>query len=443
MQFNSIGFLFCFLPAFMVVYRFAPNRIRPWVSVAGSIAFYALSCSGDPLCLTALLCTAVLAWGCSFLLEKHRKGWLLGAVLGVLGATLTFFKIFWGGKLLPVGMSFYLFQVAACLIDVYRGKIGTEKNPVRFFAEILMFPKLLSGPLMDPADLRQQAQCPEVSNDNLYHGLEKLILGLAMKVVLANRLGGLWGQASAVGYESISTAFAWMAILAFTMQLFLDFQGYSLMAIGLGQMMGFRIPLNFLDPYASKTVSEFYRRWHATLGAWFREYLYFPLGGSRKGTLRTVLNLLFVWLVTGFWHGVGGNYLVWAGILCLLIIGEHLWIGKFLKRTKVLGHIYTVFFIVLSWVPFAIGDWGRMVTFMGRLFGLCGQALNARDFILWGSDYLPILLAGALCMTPLPEKLCKKLSGTVMGDLLLLGLFWLAVYGISTAAQDPFLYYQY
>lgn len=443
MQFNSIEFIFFFLPAFMVVYWFASMKLRPWVTVIGSVTFYALSCGGNIPNILLLLILTTAAWGTGLLLERFRRGGILGISLGLLGAVLVFFKVFSSGKLLPVGMSFYLFQIAACLIDVFRGRVGAERSPIRFAVEILMFPKLLSGPLMSPASLREQSATPELSHGNLYQGLQKLILGLAMKVVLANRLGGLWGQASAVGYESISPVFAWMAILAFSMQLYLDFQGYSLMAMGLGQMLGYQLPPNFLNPYASKTVSEFYRRWHATLGAWFREHLYIPLGGSRQGTMRTILNLVIVWLFTGLWHGVGGNYLLWAGFLCLLIVNERLWLGKWLKKTRFLGYLYTLFVILLSWIPFAIGDWGKMVTFLGRLFGLCGKTLNGRDFILWGKDYLPILLAGGLCMTPLPEKLCRKLSGTTLGDVILFVLFWMAVYGISTAAQDPFLYYQY
>jgi len=426
-----------------VVYWFAPIKLRTSVTLLGSILFYGLSCRGDLLCIICLIALTAAAWGMALVLDRVKRHWILGIFLGVLGAVLVFFKVYNGGKLLPVGLSFYLFQIAACLIDTYRGKLQAQRNPFVFACEIMMFPKLLSGPLMDPVDLRRQNEAPEISSDNLYQGLQKLILGLSMKVVLANRLGGLWGQASAVGYESISPVFAWMSILAFAMQLYLDFQGYSLMAIGLGQMLGYRLPPNFLNPYASKTVSEFYRRWHATLGAWFRDYLYIPLGGSRAGTFRTILNLAVVWLFTGLWHGVGGNYLVWAGFLCLLIINERLWLGKYMKKTRVLGYFYTLIVILISWIPFAIGDWGQMVTFAGRLFGLAGKTLNDRDFILWGSSYVPILAAGALCMTPFPEKLCRKLQGTAVANILLFVLFWLAVYGISTAAQDPFLYYQY
>ena len=180
-----------------------------------------------------------------------------------------------------------------------------------------------------------------------------------------------------------------------------------------------------------------------TLGAWFREYVYFPLGGSRNGKLRTVLNLAVVWLLTGLWHGVGGNYLLWAGFLCLLIINEHLWMGKLLKKTHVIGRLYTVFVILLSWIPFAVGDWNQMLVFCGRLFGFCGEALNPRDFILWGRDYVGILAAGVVFATPLPRKIWEKVRYSTAADIVLFVLFWVVVYYIATAAQDPFLYFQF
>ena len=246
-----------------------------------------------------------------------------------------------------------------------------------------------------------------------------------------------------MGYESISVPFAWLCLVGYAMQLYFDFYGYSLMAIGIGRMLGYELPENFLHPYISKTVSEFYRRWHATLGAWFREYLYIPLGGNRKGTVRTIVNLAVVWLFTGLWHGVGGNYLLWAGFLFLLIVNERLWLGKILKKLPLIGHVYVVFVILLSWVPFAVGDFSQMVVFLGRLFGLGGQVLNPADYILWGRDYAPILLSGVILATPLPAKLCARLKNTLLGDILILVLFWVVVYFISTAAQDPFLYFAY
>lgn len=443
MQFNSIEFLFCFLPLFMAVYYLCPRSWGNPILLAGSLVFYGFSCQGNYWQLALLVGLTVVTYLVGRIQETPNKGWVLGIYLILMLGMLAFFKLYDSGKQLPVGMSFYLFQMAAYSIDVYRRKFSPEKNIMAFGAQTVMYPKLLSGPMMDPEQLCLQTKHRKAKAEDVYHGLQQLILGLGLKVLLADRIGGLWAQAGVMGYQNISTPYAWLALIAWTMRLFFDFYGYSLMAMGLGSMLGYELPRNFIDPYISKTVSEFYRRWHATLGAWFKNYLYIPLGGSRKGTIRTVLNLCVVWLFTGLWHGIGGNYLLWAGFLCLLIINERLWLGKLLKKTHVTGHVYTVFVILLSWVPFAIGDWGQMVQFLGRLFGVAGKAVNGMDYLVFGKDYLGYLIGGVLLATPFPRKLWEKIRCTFVADLLIFCLFWVVVYFISTAAQDPFLYFQY
>lgn len=455
MQFNSLEFLFYFLPLFLAVYYFAPSRFRSAAMVVGSLAYYAFSSNGNYWWVLLLAVITLFVYYAGLLIKRVRSVSMLWCLLGILGAVLVFFKLFRGGRFLPAGMSFYLFQLTAYLIDTYRlsGKYDqqgnalvrceTETNLISFFEQIVMFPKLLSGPLMNPAKLKTQQI--ENRNDvgNLRDGLQLLIIGLGFKVILANRIGGLWAEAGILGYGFISVPFAWLALIAYAMQLYFDFYGYSLMAMGLGKMMGYDLPRNFDSPYASKTVSEFYRRWHITLGLWFREYLYIPLGGNRKGTVQTIINLAVVWLFTGLWHGVGGNYLLWAGFLFLLIVMERLWIGNFLRSSKVFSHFYVVFAILLSWVPFAVGDWNDMVTFFGRLFGLTGMAVNAHDFVHHMTDYLWMLLAGIIFATPVPRRLWEKIRNTFVADVLILVLFWVVVYFISTAAQDPFMYFQY
>ena len=443
MQFNSISFLFHFFPLFLVAYYFVPHCLRSTVMVAGSLIFYGFSCSGNYWWIALLLCITLIAYVAARILADNTSKFLLGAVLSLMLGLLTLFKLYDGGKMLPVGISFYMFQISAYLIDVYRRKFAPEKNLMRFFSQIFMFPKLLSGPMMDPGELKIQSEFYRPDREKLHDGLQIFILGLCLKVLLANRLGSLWNQTAGIGYENISTVFAWMVLLGYSMQLYFDFYGYSLMAVGVGKMLGYDLPQNFLTPYASKTVSEFYRRWHASLGAWFREYLYIPLGGNRKGQLRTIFNLAIVWVFTGLWHGVGGNYMLWAGFLFLLIVNERLWLGKLLKKTHVICHLYVPFVILLSWVPFAVGDWNDMVMFLGRLFNLCGTTQIANDYVLWGKDYFGILGASVILATPLPGWICKKMKDTVIGDLILFVLFWVVVYFISTAAQDPFMYFAY
>ncbi len=441
MQFNSLPFLYGFLPLFLIAYYLIREQFRSHLLVVGSFLFCWLAGDGN---LLWVICLAVLtgrAYFASKSLSRVKSGWLLGFWLALFGGVLTFFKIWQGGRYLPAGMSFYLFQIAAILIDVYRNRVAGQDDPVKFAAGVVMFPKLLSGPIMAPAHIMGQENAWRVTWEQIWRGIEQLILGLALKVILANRLGGIWSQANLVGFENISTAYAWIAIVSWTMQLYFDFYGYSLMAMGLGNLLGYELPENFRTPYASGSVSEFYRRWHITLGAWFREYLYFPLGGSRRGELRTILNLAVVWLFTGLWHGVGGNYLIWAGFLLFLILNERLWLNRVLDKIGIFRHVYVVIAILFSWIPFAIGDFDRMIAFLAKLFGT-GNTVNPQDYLALGS-YVWMLAAGVLLATPVPEKLWKKIRNRPLGFAVLFVLFWVVVYLISTAAQDPFLYFQY
>ena len=443
MQFNSIPFIFYFFPLFLAVYYLIPRKGRSAVLVLGSLLFYWMSGSQKLWPLGLLVAMMVLTYLLGLEIEKGRSGLLLGLSMTFMAGLLIFFKLYQGGKFLPAGLSFYLFQMAAYLIDVYRRRLPAERNLLAYGAQSVMFPKLLSGPLVEPQKLQANNHNIGFADHIFHRGLQELILGLGLKVLLADRVGGLWAQAGVIGYESISTPFAWLSLLSYTLRLYFDFYGYSLMAVGIGRMLGYYLPMNFLQPYSAKSVSDFYRRWHASLGAWFREYIYIPLGGNRKGNFRTALNLIAVWAFTGFWHGVGGNYLVWALFLCVLILNERFWLRKLLDKTYVLGHVYTVFMILLSWVPFAIGDWNQMAIFLGKLFGVCAKALNPNDYVIWLKDYGVLLSIGVLFATPLPQKLWDKFRENAFADVLLFVLFWVVVYFAATSASDPFMYFQY
>ena len=441
MQFNSLEFLYGFLPLFLVAYYLIKECYRCHLLVLGSFLFYGLATDWSLLGVPVLAVVTVVAFLASRSLNRIKSGWLLAFWLLIFTGLLTFFKIFQGGKYLPAGMSFYLFQIAAILIDVYRGRTRVEYDPVKFASHVVMFPKLLSGPLVEPAALRAGERTWQGTWQRFGEGLQCFIPGLALKVLLAGRLGGIWSQARVVGYEGISVAYGWIALISWAMQLYFDYYGYSLMAVGLGKMLGYDLPENFRHPYAAGSVSGFYRRWHITLGAWFREYIYIPLGGNRRGWFLTILNLAVVWLFTGLWHGVGGNYLLWAGFLWLCVVLERLFLNRILKKIGMFKHVYLVFVILLSWVPFAIGDWDQMCLFLRKLFG-GGNTLNPRD-ILGLKDYIPMLVSGVLLATPLPEKLWKWLRDSALGWGILFVLFWLCVFRISTAAQDPFLYFKF
>lgn len=443
MQFNSITFLFYFLPVFLLAYYMLPAGWRNVILVIGSLVFYFFACGQSLWQIGIMVGLTLVSFGVGRILIKPRNRWLLALYLAISFGGLMFLKLYHGGAYLPAGMSFYLFQIAAYLVDVKREKLAPERNVLAYGAKTVMFPKLLSGPLIAPAVLnRQEAEWDHPSAQRT-RGLQELILGLGLKVLLADRLGGLWSQAAVIGYESISVPFAWMSLCAYAMRLYFDFWGYSLMAIGLGRMLGFDFPKNFDDPYASRSVSEFYRRWHITLGRWFREYVYIPLGGNRKGSLRTIVNLGVVWLFTGIWHGVGSNYLLWAGFLFLLIINEKIWLGKLLKKLPVVSHLYTVAAILISWIPFAIGDFQQMIVFAGRLIGQCGHTLNGMDFVIWGKSYAVYLIAGLVLATPFPGNLWRKIRKKPVANVLLFCLFWVIVYCIATAEQSPFLYFSF
>ena len=256
-------------------------------------------------------------------------------------------------------------------------------------------------------------------------------------------MGGLWTQVGTIGYESISTPLAWLGIIAFSLQIYFDFYGYSLMAKGLGTIMGFSFPDNFRDPYLSKSLTEFWRRWHITLGSWFREYVYIPLGGNRK---RHYLNLLVVWIFTGLWHGAGWNYVLW-GLFCFLLISlEKAGLGKVLNRVPLLGHLYMFLIIPLSWFLFAIPDLGQMGVYFGRLFPFIGDvqaAVYAGDFIKYLSSHAWSLGAALICCSGLPKKLYAKKEQSIWMTLLLVILFWMCVYSMYIGLDDPFLYYQF
>lgn len=265
-----------------------------------------------------------------------------------------------------------------------------------------------------------------------------------MKVLLANQIGGLWRQVKTIGFESVSTPMAWLGLVAYSLQLYLDFCGYSWMAIGVGETLGFRLPRNFEHPYAARSMRDFWRRWHISLSSWFRDYVYIPLGGSKKGEGRTYLNLLVVWLFTGLWHGSTLNFLLWGLFLFALISLERLGWGKVLRRSQVISRLYMLLVIPLSWMLFAIPSLKDIGSYIGRLFAFSGgTAVHARDFLVYGRQYAVVLVIGLLVSTPLPEKLWRRIRTSPLGTVLLLVLFWVCVYCMAVATNDPFMYFSF
>ena len=306
----------------------------------------------------------------------------------------------------------------------------------------MVFPQIAQGPIMRYEEGRTYA-LRYYSLEGFEDGLQYFVIGLSMKVLLADRLAILWKDLQMIGYQSISTPLAWLGAVGYSLQLYFDFWGYSLMASGLMVMLGFDFIENFHHPYASKSISEFYRRWHMTLGSWFRDYVYFPMGGSRCGKGKMVFNLVVVWLLTGLWHGEGVNFLLWGAILGLLVIMEKLWYGKYLQKLPVLGHIYLVILIPLSWVVFAITDPGQLGTYFCRLFPLLGNggvAVNAQDIVKYLQGYGGLLVIGIVLCIPAVFDFYEKHKKNPVVILMLFVLFWISIYFVSSTAGNPFMY---
>ena len=348
MGFNTLPFIFIFLPVFLAVYYLMPERLRNGVLTLGSLVFYLLGTWKRPWCLALLLGLMALTWLSGRKLAGSKP--LLVGNLLVLGLCLFGFKyagLLGSGIALPLGLSFYSFQMAAYVIDVYRGRMEPEECPVSYAAEILMFPKLLSGPLMDPADLKAQMYRRTCTLRELDAGLRDFIIGLSMKVLLANQIGGLWRQVKTIGFESVSTPMAWLGLVAYSLQLYLDFCGYSWMAIGVGEMLGFRLPRNFEHPYAARSMRDFWRRWHISLSSWVRDYLFLPLSSfiRRWGQWGVAASLMVTFIALGVWHGAGWTFAVYGFIQGLVIVWE---LRTERIRNKVRKHIGGRLFATLS-----------------------------------------------------------------------------------------------
>lgn len=443
MVFSSIEFIFGFLPLFLLVYYIVPHKMRNAWLLAGSLLFYTLGSWKRPEHVLLFILSLIFNYGIGCLLTGRKRKICFVFAVGVNLLCLICFK-YWLG-ILPIGISFYTFQAISYLCDVYRKKCPAAKSFLHFGVYLSMFPQLIAGPIVQYPSISGQIGKRSYGFHDFVQGLQTFILGLGSKVLLANQIGLLWNQLSVIGYDSISTPLAWLGIIAYSFQIYFDFWGYSLMAIGLGNMLGFELPQNFNYPYLATSMTEFWRRWHITLGAWFREYVYIPLGGNRKGKCRTFLNLFVVWVLTGIWHGASWNFALWGLLLFGLIALEKAGWKKILDRNKWLGHLYMFAAIPLSWAVFAHSDGEKLLLFLKRLFGVetgTGYVYEG-DFMKYGKEYGLCLLFCFLFATRAPQKIWKKLKRTYTGQIVLVGIFVAVVYCLYKGLDNPFLYYQF
>lgn len=446
--FSSIEFLLWFLPVFLILYGITPRKYRNLTLLVGSIIFYAMGDAGNlaPLMISVL---------CNYFFGLHlakrsrrtlwRKRLLLVVAISANLAVLIWFKDWGSAEALPLGISFYTFQVLSYLIDVYRGEVSREYSFLKFATYVVMFPKLISGPITRYGELSDSLESRAFTVTGLEEGMKLFILGLAAKVLLADRVGILWHDVQVTGFESISTPLSWLAAIAYSMKIYFDFWGYSLMAMGLGRMMGIELPVNFRRPYMARSVRDFYRRWHMTLGQWFCRYVYIPLGGSRRGELRTIFNLFAVWMLTAFWHGASWNFFCWGGLLWICIVLERqLGRLKIVHKMKVLPHIYLWLIIPISWMCFAITDLSQLQIYLDKMLWLV-PGINGTYADAWKAlmTYGGLLAVSGLLCTPAIEKLYHRWKDTFPVKVLLAVVFWYCVQRLLLEGNNPFMYFSF
>lgn len=459
MSFSSLEFIIICMPVFFGIYYILMALSKRSTILVNVYLLIASLCfvgyvdykAGTFTNILVLLCEIVINYLLTLSIDyyknkpmraRYRKKlfWLL-VVIDV--CILLYYKVFI--RRLPIGLSFYTFTMLAYAIDVYRKNIEADRNIINVATYFAMFPKIMQGPITRYQGIGEALKKRKVNLGQVDRALKLFIYGLSCKVIIADRLGSLFYEIQTIGFESISTALAWMGALAYSMQLYFDFMGYTMMAVALGSMLGFRLPKNFDNPYASKTVAEFYRRWHITLGNWFKDYIYIPLGGSRKGMLRTIVNLFVVWLITGFWHGITGNFIIWGIYLFIFIALEKLFIGRWLNKSRFISHIYLWFVILISWVIFAIDNVKRLGIYITRLFPFLPSDymsnIDTSDYIRYGRIYGPLLVIALLLCIPQIHNFFLVTRRKMFSSIIAAALFVYCLYFVSKGMNNPFMYF--
>ena len=466
MVFSTPVFLFYFLVLTLLVYYLVPRKLRNVVILISSLIFYYW---GDQTYVVIMFLSTAIDFTHGMLVEHFKgKGQITYAKMAVASSMffnlllLLFFK-YWDflasslqaiglnfmpvlGIHLPIGISFYTFQTMSYTIDVYRGDTRAQRNIINFGTFVTLFPQLIAGPIIKYKDLGDQIDQRDTSIDKFGSGVQMFMIGLGKKILIANNVGMLWDSYKAMAASDLTVAGAWLGVVAFTFQIYFDFSGYSDMAVGLGRMLGFEFLPNFDHPYISRSITEFWRRWHISLGTWFREYVYIPLGGNRVSRGRLCFNLLVVWGLTGIWHGASWNFLIWGLYFAVLLILEKAFLGKLLQKLPAaLQHLYTLFLVLVSWAIFAVEDFGHMGAYLKAMFGL-GGGLTNDNVSYYFFSFLPMLIIAAVASTPLASKLWKRLPEkprlALLPILLLAGLVFSTAYLVD-ATYNPFLYFRF
>lgn len=463
MLFTSISFLYYFLPTIIILYFITPKKYRNYILLIFSIIFYMY---GEPKYVILMLVEILVAYFGALLIDKYKSkeiflitiiihiGLLcvfkytdlfIGTINSIFKTNISFLNI-----ALPIGISFYTFQILSYVIDVYRGKVKVQKNILKLATYVSLFPQLIAGPIV-----RYETICGELDNrdetiEKFSLGVRRFIIGLAKKVLIANMLGELCTKFSLVDERSV--LFYWIFAISYMLQVYFDFSAYSDMAIGLGKMFGFTFLENFNYPFISKSITEFWRRWHISLSSWFKDYVYIPLGGSRKGTLKLVRNILIVWFLTGIWHGAAYNFILWGLFIGVFLVIEKLWLSKYIsKLPKFLKNIYVLFIIMISFIMFNAGSINEAFFNIKGLFGLNKEVFINNYTIYYLKSYLIVLIIAIFGATPLFKNIIEKLKKSkclnkiisILEPIFLVILLLLVTAYLIDSSYNPFLYFRF
>ena len=467
MVFSSIIFLYLYLPITLIVYFITPARFRNiWLFIVNMI-FYGW---GEPVYIILMLISILLNYGVGILIGRHREEkknvskniLIINIVLNV--ALLVFFKYFDFiieslamipalsdlkpmGISLPIGISFYTFQAMSYPIDVYRGETKYQRSFLKFGTYVALFPQLIAGPIVRYTDVAKSLDKREIDVARVAKGIRRFTIGLGKKVLLANNIGQLWDVYNAIPLEQLTVTGAWLGAIAFTFQIYFDFSGYSDMAIGLGEMLGFTFLENFNYPYISKSITEFWRRWHISLSSWFRDYVYIPLGGNKKGLRRQILNILIVWSITGLWHGASWNFLLWGLYYGILLMVEKLFLYEKLKKVpSIFAHFYAMFFVIGGWMIFAIEDIGRLKGYMGIMLGIGHAGFVSSQVIYYVRNYMCVFLLLLMASLPIGKNIYEKMREPVkkfFTPIAVAGVILVCTAYLVDSTYNPFLYFRF
>lgn len=466
MVFSSIPFLYYFLPLVLVLYFVVPRRLKNTVLLITSLVFYGW---GEPRYVFLMIASILIGYVAGLLIEafsqKKQAKLFMGLAVAlnigflavfkyadffvenfnnITGLSMPFLRL-----ALPVGISFYTFQILSYIIDVYRGKVPAQKNFISLASYVAMFPQLIAGPIVRYADIEKQLREREHSFNGFASGTLRFTVGLAKKVLIANALGQVCTDFKVS--EDKSVLFYWMYAVAFALQVYFDFSGYSDMAIGLGRIMGFEFSENFNYPYISKSATEFWRRWHISLGTWFRDYVYIPLGGNRVSVPRHIFNIFTVWLLTGFWHGAAWNFVVWGLFFAVLLVAEKMVLLKYLEKSKIISRVYTIFVVLISFVIFNADNMGQALSYLRGMIGLNGEPMVSTEFMYYLRSFGVTLVVAILGATPIMkimvERLARKktfLKIRIAAEPVMVILLLVVVTAyLADGSFNPFLYFRF